>query len=290
MRALLSFLSYRQANPCNFLLYASPLLAYHSILPLGQAFFMLPACLHSLLASQACNSLSSRLPALAFGFSSKRFSRFPLAYIRFLPLKQAFFALLACLHPLFASQASVSACLEPGFTSQASNSLSSRLPALAFGFSSKRFSSFSLAYIRFLPLKQAFFALPACLHSLLVSQASVSACLEPGFTSQASNSLSSRLPALAFGFSSKHFSRFLLACTWFLPLEQPFVTPTTCLDSGFAFLAVMDVTEALSAPYNTSAKCTFNLLNMIVPIPNTTTVNIQKYTVEKKSWKNHSCP
>jgi hypothetical protein len=248
MRALLSFLSYRQANPCNFLLYASPLLAYHSILPLGQAFFMLPACLHSLLASQACNSLSSRLPALAFGFSSKRFSRFPLAYIRFLPLKQAFFALLACLHPLFASQASVSACLEPGFTSQASNSLSSRLPALAFGFSSKRFSSFSLAYIRFLPLKQAFFALPACLHSLLVSQASVSACLEPGFTSQASNSLSSRLPALAFGFSSKRFSRFSLAWNPVSLLKQAILFLPACLHSLLASQASIFRASCLPAP------------------------------------------
>ncbi|MBQ6095347.1 MAG: hypothetical protein IJL09_08075, partial [Lachnospiraceae bacterium] len=105
-------------------------------------------------------------------------------------LKQAFFALLACLHPLFASQASVSACLEPGFTSQASNSLSSRLPALTFGFSSKRFSRFSLAYIRFLPLQQAILFLPACLHSLWASPASVfhTSCL----------------PALAFCFSSSH--------------------------------------------------------------------------------------
>ncbi|MBO7338616.1 MAG: hypothetical protein J6U66_00950 [Lachnospiraceae bacterium] len=138
MRALLSFLSYRQANSCNFLLYASPLLAYHSIFPLGQAFFMLPACLHSLLASQASVFRASRLPALAFCLSSKRFSRFSLAYIRFLPLKQAF--------PLAWNPVSL--------------------------------------------LKQAILFLPACLHSLLASPASVfhTSCL----------------PALAFGFSSSH--------------------------------------------------------------------------------------
>lgn len=40
--------------------------------------------------------------------------------------------------------------------------------------------------------------------------------------------------------------------------------------------------------YNTSAKCTFKRLKITAPNPNNTTVTIQKYIVEKKSWKNHS--